>query len=305
MCSPTPPPATLCCARTPPRSRSGGHGPTVSGGGRLCRASAGRTLARPPPSATRPAGPCGRERYGRAGCTTRPRSRPRGSRSCCASTRPSSSRSTRATVAWPRRSQTRSMHHHADQASTHQPRSSPPGRRPAPSNPPSGSASSTPSPSTSSGGRCSATPDGGSPTPRPIWRSRAWSPTGRPAAADRPYSRTGQLARPTSIAHQVVREAERWWRRAADAGYHPAECNLGSLLYQQGQVEEAEAWYRRAADSGDHVAEFNLGNLLKDQGRVEEAEAWYRRAADAGIGHAIAALAQLRANRENPTQKGK
>jgi uncharacterized protein len=102
-----------------------------------------------------------------------------------------------------------------------------------------------------------------------------------------------------------LREAERWWRRAADAGYHPAECNLGSLLHQQGQVEEAEAWLRRATDAGDHVAEFNLGRLLEDQGQVEEAEAWYRRAADAGIRHAIAALAQLRANREDPTQEGK
>jgi TPR repeat protein len=102
-----------------------------------------------------------------------------------------------------------------------------------------------------------------------------------------------------------LEEAERWWRRAADAGYHPAESNLGTLLYQQGQIEEAEAWCRRAADADDHVAELNLGSLLEDQGKVEEAETWYRRAADAGIKHAIEALVQLRANREDPAQETK
>jgi TPR repeat protein len=77
-------------------------------------------------------------------------------------------------------------------------------------------------------------------------------------------------------------EAEGWLRKAAAAGQHDAEDILGLLLQQQGKLAEAEGWYRRAAAADDHIAEDNLGLLLQRQGKLAEAEGWYRRAAAAG-----------------------
>jgi tetratricopeptide (TPR) repeat protein len=82
-------------------------------------------------------------------------------------------------------------------------------------------------------------------------------------------------------------EAEQWYRKAAGAGHHPAENNLAVLLQEQGQGEEAEQWWRRAAGAGHYAAghyaaENNLGALLKERGELEEAEQWWRRAAGAG-----------------------
>jgi TPR repeat protein len=50
-------------------------------------------------------------------------------------------------------------------------------------------------------------------------------------------------------------EAEPWLRKAADAGRHEAELNLGLLLDEQGRTEEAEQWYQRAADASHHNEE--------------------------------------------------
>ena len=77
-------------------------------------------------------------------------------------------------------------------------------------------------------------------------------------------------------------EAERWYRRAAEAGQHDAESNLGLVLKERGELAEAERWYRRAAEAGHHDAEFNLGVLFQERGELAEAERWWRRAAEAG-----------------------
>src|SRR5262245_16286628 len=110
----------------------------------------------------------------------------------------SSSASTRATEGWPVRFPSRSPPRRASRPRTRPPRWSMPTGRPAPSSPQSGSAWSTRSPSTRSGAPCSAGSAAGSPSPRPTWRSPAWSPTGPPAAEH--LSRTGQAgtARPLS-----------------------------------------------------------------------------------------------------------
>jgi TPR repeat protein len=50
---------------------------------------------------------------------------------------------------------------------------------------------------------------------------------------------------------QAMREAERWFRRAAEAGSHLAQFNLGALLVQRGQPEEAEQWFGQAARASD------------------------------------------------------
>jgi len=63
--------------------------------------------------------------------------------------------------------------------------------------------------------------------------------------------------------------AEQAFRRAAEAGDHAAEFNLGVLLAELGRAEEAEQWYRRAAEAGHHGAESNLGVLLEELGRAD------------------------------------
>jgi TPR repeat protein len=49
----------------------------------------------------------------------------------------------------------------------------------------------------------------------------------------------------------VIREAEQWFRRAADAGSHIAQFNLGVLLGGRGEITEAEQWLRKAASTSD------------------------------------------------------
>jgi TPR repeat protein len=50
---------------------------------------------------------------------------------------------------------------------------------------------------------------------------------------------------------EIIQEAERWFRRAADAGFHLAQFNLGALLAERGEIEEAAQWFRKAAATGD------------------------------------------------------
>ena len=65
-------------------------------------------------------------------------------------------------------------------------------------------------------------------------------------------------------------EAAKWYRKAADQGYAPAQFNLG-VMYDNGEgvaqdYTEAAKWYRKAADQGDYRAQFNLG-LKCDHGQ--------------------------------------
>ena len=72
-------------------------------------------------------------------------------------------------------------------------------------------------------------------------------------------------------------QAERSYRKAADAGDTDAMVRLGILLAEQGQAEQAEQWYRKAADAGNTKAMANLGVLLTGRGHGEQAEQWYRK----------------------------
>jgi hypothetical protein len=66
-------------------------------------------------------------------------------------------------------------------------------------------------------------------------------------------------------------------------------------------IEEAEEWFRRAAGAGSHLAQFNLGALLAERGEVAEAVQWLRKATatgDTGLAsRATAALDRIRGNR--------
>jgi TPR repeat protein len=90
-------------------------------------------------------------------------------------------------------------------------------------------------------------------------------------------------------------ESARWYRKAADQGYAPAQFSLGfrlesSYLPMPGMGQDyvaAAKWYRRAADQGFAPAQFNLGAMY-DTGEgvaqdYAEAVKWYRKAADQGL----------------------
>ncbi len=77
-----------------------------------------------------------------------------------------------------------------------------------------------------------------------------------------------------------MREAETWYRTAAEQGNSAAMTNLGALLGEEKRTAEAEAWYHRAVGFGELGAMFNLGELREEAGDEAEAESWYLRAAD-------------------------
>ncbi len=90
--------------------------------------------------------------------------------------------------------------------------------------------------------------------------------------------------------HELAEEALKWFRKAAEQGYAPAEHNLG-LMYDKGQgvpqdYQEALKWYRKAAEQGHAPGQFCLG-LMYDEGQgvpqdYQEALKWYRKAAEQG-----------------------
>jgi TPR repeat protein len=74
-------------------------------------------------------------------------------------------------------------------------------------------------------------------------------------------------------------QAERWWQRAAEAGYHAAMTNLARELRERGDTREAERWLRRATQLGDIDAAHDLGVLVEGLGFAGPAEQQYRHAA--------------------------
>ena len=71
-----------------------------------------------------------------------------------------------------------------------------------------------------------------------------------------------------------------------------------ALMYEQGKGvrrdrRQAETWYRKAAEAGDANAMFNLAVFAEKRGDVEEAERWYAAAAKAGYVEALNNLAVL------------
>ncbi|WP_419591592.1 tetratricopeptide repeat protein, partial [Thiolapillus sp.] len=62
---------------------------------------------------------------------------------------------------------------------------------------------------------------------------------------------------------QDLKEAVKWYRRAAEQGYALAQYNLG-LMYANGRgvrqdFKEAVKWYQKAAEQGLPKAQVNLG----------------------------------------------
>jgi len=87
-------------------------------------------------------------------------------------------------------------------------------------------------------------------------------------------------------------EADKWYRKAAEAGYPRAMARLGAMyaLGHGGLPKDdvqAVVWYRKAAEAGQALAMTNLGQMYA-AGRgglpqdESEAAIWYRKAAEAG-----------------------
>ena len=65
---------------------------------------------------------------------------------------------------------------------------------------------------------------------------------------------------------QDFAEAARWYHKAAEQGFAPAQNNLGALYWMGDGVPqdraEAVRWHRKAAEQGDPNAQYNLGTSL-------------------------------------------
>ena len=98
-----------------------------------------------------------------------------------------------------------------------------------------------------------------------------------------------------------LEQAVRYFRKAADAGYAPAQFVMGACCHTGSGMEadpaQAAEWYRKAAEQGHAEAQFNLGacyasgyGVKKDPDRAID---WYRKAAAQGNEDAQAALREI------------
>lgn len=63
------------------------------------------------------------------------------------------------------------------------------------------------------------------------------------------------------------------WRKAALAGYAPAQARLGDILDKSEEDKEAAEWYRKSAAQGNAAGEFGLGQMyLKGEGVEKDVE---------------------------------
>ena len=104
------------------------------------------------------------------------------------------------------------------------------------------------------------------------------------------WTAAGLYLEETSKDPEKLKEAVKWYRLAAEAGYPVGMNNLG-LCYADGigvikNDEQTAKWFRAAAESGDDQGMSNLGlcyehgiGVTKDE---REAVKWYRGGADAG-----------------------
>lgn len=96
-------------------------------------------------------------------------------------------------------------------------------------------------------------------------------------------------------------EALKWYHKAADQGYAPAQSALGRMYYEGSGVPknsgEAERWFRSAAEQGYAPAQNNLGWILQngndDPKNLAEAVRLYRLAAEQGHAYAQTNLGRM------------
>lgn len=87
------------------------------------------------------------------------------------------------------------------------------------------------------------------------------------------------------------------WRKAANAGYAPAQARLGDILDKAEEDTEAVNWYRKASDQGNAAGDFGLGQMYaKGEGvkrDEEQARKYIARAAEKGYLPAVMAMAEM------------
>ncbi|MGE5707709.1 MAG: UvrD-helicase domain-containing protein, partial [Bacteroidota bacterium] len=107
---------------------------------------------------------------------------------------------------------------------------------------------------------------------------------------------------------ETVREATRWYQRAAEAGHVPAMHALGEIhYYGEAGKEDPEAaahWYRAAAERGHAPSQYSLGFMLSHGLPRDPAAAvhWLRLAAEQGHREAQHELGETYQQDEHPEE---
>ena len=108
------------------------------------------------------------------------------------------------------------------------------------------------------------------------------------------------LTRYKSAPLEDVESAVYWYRKSAEQGYAPAQCNLG-YCYGRGQgvrqsYDQALFWYKKSAEQDNATAQYNLGIYYSNGWGVPKSEQnafiWYKKAAEQGYADAETALAK-------------
>jgi TPR repeat protein len=71
-------------------------------------------------------------------------------------------------------------------------------------------------------------------------------------------------ARRAQAGRRYLDEAEQWFRKAASAGHHTAQFNLGVLLARRGNFDEAEEWFLRATSADSAELALRAKKALRD-----------------------------------------
>jgi uncharacterized protein len=130
------------------------------------------------------------------------------------------------------------------------------------------------------------------------WRTLlAQAKLGNPEAewevADR-YADGCRDRRGTVIVKRSPKKAAKWFRRAAEHGYAPAQNELGVLLAGgygvKKDVYEALSWLKKSFRAEDGCAVQNIAITYREIGNFQAAVKWFRKSADYGDGEAIIQL---------------
>ncbi|HLL36212.1 MAG TPA: tetratricopeptide repeat protein [Streptomyces sp.] len=131
---------------------------------------------------------------------------------------------------------------------------------------------------------------------------------GRPAEAERFYRRAAEAGLPDALYNlgHLCRhlgrtaDAKAWWTRAITAGVTAACHDLGVLHWQLEDRDTARRWFRQGAEAGATNAMVSLGAALWNDGDLTTAEHWFRTAAQAGDPDGDHRLGLLLAEQDRP-----
>ena len=92
-----------------------------------------------------------------------------------------------------------------------------------------------------------------------------------------------------------VIDAMRWFQKAAEQGYAPAQARLGYLLDYSEDDAQAIGWYQKAAEQGEAEGQYGLAKMHSTgeagEQNFEQAVYWFTQAAEQGHQPSIRVLA--------------